>query len=319
MSQIIKSINPQIHLTHLHSKPILSLIQLKDKRIATGTKDGSIFILNPLNQIPFTLNIISKTNIHKGSIRCLCESEEGHLISCAYKEIKIWSIFPENIIEITTIEAHEDLISKVITLTNSRIASCSADCTIKIWKSNFPFSEIHSFEIEDERVWSIIQLSNKETLISSSCDYNRDSHSISFWDISTYQKECTFEGLCTGSIHGLLELPGDKIAVSSSDLKCLVVIDVSRYVVITKIYDYNLFCDDEYYCSLKMVNKYSFCVVHREYFCQVLCDDNYKIVFKSKKEKEFKGSGLIIVENENGKGVIVDNFENGLTMFNIEM
>ena len=38
-------------------------------------------------------------------------------------------------------EAHDDSILKVITLPNNRIASCSRDKTIKIWKSNPPYSD----------------------------------------------------------------------------------------------------------------------------------------------------------------------------------
>ena len=37
--------------------------------------------------------------------------------------------------------AHDDCITKVITLPNNRIASCSKDMTIKIWKSNPPYSD----------------------------------------------------------------------------------------------------------------------------------------------------------------------------------
>ena len=39
-------------------------------------------------------------------------------------------------------EAHDYSIYKVITLPNNRIASCSADKTIKIWKNNPPYSDI---------------------------------------------------------------------------------------------------------------------------------------------------------------------------------
>ena len=38
-------------------------------------------------------------------------------------------------------EAHESWIYQVITLPNNRIASCSADKIIKIWKSNPPYSD----------------------------------------------------------------------------------------------------------------------------------------------------------------------------------
>ena len=38
-------------------------------------------------------------------------------------------------------KVHDNILYKVITLPNNRIASCSYDKTIKIWNSNPPYSD----------------------------------------------------------------------------------------------------------------------------------------------------------------------------------
>ena len=56
-----------------------------------------------------------------------------YIVSCSYNTIMIGDYTINN--------AHDEAICKVIPLNNNRIASCSFDKKIKIWKSNPPYSD----------------------------------------------------------------------------------------------------------------------------------------------------------------------------------
>ena len=65
----------------------------------------------------------------------LCQLDDGTIVSSSNKSIMI----DDYIIE----KAHDNILYKVITLPNNRIALCSYEETIKIWKSNPPYSDIY--------------------------------------------------------------------------------------------------------------------------------------------------------------------------------
>ena len=71
---------------------------------------------------------------HSDGIKAIFELDESNIVSCSYD----YSIMiGDYLIE----KAHESAIFKVIALPNNRIASCSMDKTIKIWKSDSPYSD----------------------------------------------------------------------------------------------------------------------------------------------------------------------------------
>ena len=77
--------------------------------------------------------------------------------------------------------AHDDLIFKVITLPNNRIASCSADETIKIWKSNPPYSDtpINVLNGHSSSVISLLYIKERDIMISGSLDEDK----LRLWNI----------------------------------------------------------------------------------------------------------------------------------------
>ena len=79
MHLTIKKLCFTSNYNHIHTQSILSVIQLKYKRIVTGSKDGSIHIF-PIDNNNDVKHII-KTNAHKGWVRSLCELENNKLIS----------------------------------------------------------------------------------------------------------------------------------------------------------------------------------------------------------------------------------------------
>ena len=77
--------------------------------------------------------------------------------------------------------AHGDKIYKVIALPNNRIASCSDDKTIKIWKSEPPYSDtpIKVLEGYCDCVNSLLYIKESDIMISGSWD-----KTLRLWNIN---------------------------------------------------------------------------------------------------------------------------------------
>ena len=101
-----------------HTDEINSLLLLKDKRVASCSRDKTIRIFDPSNDYHCDQVI----NRHSKSITSICELDDGTIVSCSKDKSIIIG----------------DYINRVIPLPNNRIPSCSYDETIKIWKSNPP-------------------------------------------------------------------------------------------------------------------------------------------------------------------------------------
>ena len=104
----------------LHTKSVTSLIQLKDKRIASCSQDGTIRIFDPSND--YHCDEVIK--ISKDGIESICELDDGTIVSCTWDRI----IIGNYTMKITD----RTIIYKVITLPDNRIATCLYDGLIKI-------------------------------------------------------------------------------------------------------------------------------------------------------------------------------------------
>ena len=113
------------------SSPVHSLLLLKDKRVASCSEDKTIRIYDPSKDYHCD-QVIQR---HTKAIISICELDDGTIVSCSYdKSIMIGDYTSKN--------AHDDWIFKVIAIPNNRMASCSDDATIKIWKSSkTPYSD----------------------------------------------------------------------------------------------------------------------------------------------------------------------------------
>ena len=99
--------------TIIHHTDVTSLIQLKDKRIASCSEDGTIRIFDPSNDYHCDKLI----KINKEGIKSICELDDGTIVSCTWDRI----IIGDHTIKITD----RTIIYKVITLPDNRIASCT--------------------------------------------------------------------------------------------------------------------------------------------------------------------------------------------------
>ena len=164
-----------------HTDEINSLLLLKDKRVASCSRDKTIRIFDPSNDYHCDQVI----NRHSKSITSICELDDGTIVSCSKDKSII-------IGDYTITNAHNDYINKVIPLPNNRIASCSYDETIKIWKSNPPYSDTPIKVLEGHRHWitSLLYIKEKDIMISGSWD-----ETYRLWNMSTYQCETIIKGI----------------------------------------------------------------------------------------------------------------------------
>ena len=116
-----------------HASSVDSLLHLRDGRVASCSYDKTIRIYDPSND--YHCDQVIKR--HSENITSICQLDDGTIVSCSYDKSII-------IGDYTIKSAHDYLIHKVITLPNNRIASCSDNKTIKIWKSHPPYRNVLS-------------------------------------------------------------------------------------------------------------------------------------------------------------------------------
>ena len=210
-ANLITNINFEAVMTLTgHTNSVNSLLLLKDNRIASCSDDKTIRIYSPFNNYYCTQVL----NRHSDYISSICELDNGTIVSCSY-DLSIM------IDDYTIKNAHDLCINKVITLSNNRIASCSDDNTIKIWKSDPPYSDtpIKVLEGHNNLVTSILYIKERDIMIS--CSYDRTF----VWNMSTYQCVTVLtEVKCTLS-NALFEIDKDRILVGCNSQFFIVNID----------------------------------------------------------------------------------------------
>ena len=308
----IKKLKHEIHINNIHSEEVRCLIMLQDKRIVTGSSDKSISICSfDIFTTKWELNI-HKPNAHNNSIYSLCELASNILISSSEdKSIKLWNIDRNDLQLIKILIGHKNVVNKVISLPKQKFASCSLDRTIKIWDSQKPYQELSNLK-DDDSIWSILHLNNRELLVSS-C-YSYPSPSISFWNSYVYKKEHSIRGYYASIPSHIMEFPNGKIAVSDSYTigYPVIIIDVNNYTVIKKI----KVLDISYKSSLCLLDCNSFIYSYERQFVQI-SNENYSVMFKSHREIGIRGMFGIVSVCE-GKFIVVDNKYNGVTVISVD-
>ena len=146
-----------------------SLIETEDKRIACVCNDNSIAICSFDLINKRIIREIYKKNAHdKDNLYSLSSVPGNRLVStgdlydCSFR---IWNLTTVSLNIIKVIKNHINAVLKVIPLTNGRIASCSSDNTVKIWKDDSECTHIITLQTE-ESIGAMLQLKGKEVLVS---------------------------------------------------------------------------------------------------------------------------------------------------------
>ena len=151
-----------------HTLKAYSLLLLKDKRVASCSADRTIRIYDPSNNY-HCYQVLERHNSHIFSI---CELEDGTIVSSSFDNTIM-------IDEYKIKDAYDGILNKLITLPNNRIASCSEDKKIKLWKSNPPFKVL---EGHNASVTSLLYIKDRDIMISGAIDCT-----LRLWNMSTYQ------------------------------------------------------------------------------------------------------------------------------------
>ena len=131
--------------------------------------------------------------------------------------------------------AHNIWIFKVITLPNNRIASCSNDKTIKIWKSNPPYSDTPINVLKGHRhyVFTLLYIKERDIMLSGS-----DDETLRLWNMSTYQCDKVIEGVRCCFTNSLYQIDKDRVIVGG--LHSFSIVNIDKCIIEKRIKDESL-------------------------------------------------------------------------------
>ena len=317
----INSIQRKLYVSlspHSNSIDALSILELSNKKIVTGSSIGTITI-NTINYSTGTWSQHSKIEkAHNSGITSLIEITNNRLVSSSFDTtIKIWNYFFIHELKlIDKLEVHYGSINKVIPLTNNRFISCSyEENKIKLWNyTNTSYDLIPcSFEKQLMLPNTFVQLKKQKEVIAISCLIN----CLCFYSlVNPYKKLGDVKGVCANHRNGLIELTNGNIAVSKDDPPCIIIVDPVKFERIICISDnkYILGCG-----ALCKLNDGSFLYAYRESLIQIaFWFKKFDVVFRtlSVEKGMFGNCGLILVNN--GKGFVCDHAEEGINMFEVK-
>ena len=185
-----------------HTTKVNSFLLLSVGRVASCSDDCSIRIYIPSKDFHCE-QVLWR---YPYGIYSICEADDGTIVSCTRETITIG--------ENTLKNPHDNSIFKVISLPNNRIASCSLDNTIKIWKINKSYSKkpIRVLEGHGEWVTSLLYVKERDIMISGSFDKTHRG-TLRLWDMSIYQCDNTIGGVGCFSTNSLYQIDKDRVIV----------------------------------------------------------------------------------------------------------
>ena len=103
--------------------------------------------------------------------------------------------------------------------------------------------------------------------------------------------------------------------MSSGYSSTIDVIDTKTYQRIKQIKCEGYIGSGSYVSSLHLLSNGTFIYSHNECFCQI-SSTTYEVLYKEKKEKEFYG--IAMTSTSNGKYIITDNDNKGISIFKVD-
>ena len=204
-----------------HLSTITCLIQLKDGRLVSGSKDKRIII--------YVKNLFIKAfeiNEHSNDISSLLQLKNEYLVSSSFDTyIKIFKLYEKTYEIIQSIKAHDNYINKVRELSNGNLISCSLDKTIKIYnEENGFFCERMKF-IEEKWIFNILETTPLN--IVSANFYIRGNTDIKFYDLEKKIPKHILFGLEIVFVETFQMISKNLLIVG--EIGCLTIINVENY------------------------------------------------------------------------------------------
>lgn len=310
-SNLSSTITKLYSLFHIENKqPISTMLYIDDNRIITGGEDGSLAI----STIDFRnkqWNILTHhTKAHDHYINALTKIDTTRLISASDDtKIKIWFINKDNTFTLLkTLTNHTREVRKVLYISNNRFISSAFDNKVIVWKienNNYIKTKVIEEELGPS---TMLQLKDKEIVLYPG--KINDEKVLMFWDFKTYKKLHHMNGVFSGSMNGLMQLPNG-LVVSADGGRAIYIIDPETYTLLKTITNSQFIVYDHKICSISLLDGDSFIYVHGNCLCQISVYD-YDMLFKVKQQGEFIGMALLTVK---GRYIITNNDHKGLTVY----
>ena len=294
------------------SSEISSLFVMKDKRLAIGSLDQSITICSlDVERSSYTIDV-KVAKAHENEINSICQLAERDDIlvsSSDESKIKLWKVSRNELKNVRSFDKHSSYVFKVIPLTNSRCASCSADKSVKVWSASVDEdpAELASLSMHSE-VRTILQLNSGRKELVASCE----DKTIWFWNTETYTHVGTISGYYALEPYHMIEIPGMKIALSSdTEEHPIVIIDTQRYAIekVIDLRNYNV----EKSSSLCLLSSSSF-IYARDKKLIHFDTGNYEVIGHTCALEKIDGDWDIAAIEE-GKYFVIGNVSGGVTVF----
>lgn len=172
-----------------------NLCLLKDGRIASTCEDEKMRIINlATGKIEITIN-----NCHK-CCRIIQLANENIVCNDEFK-IYIYEITGKFYKLVSTFQAHERKINKIIFFNDKYFVSGSDDSTIKFWRAEYPYNLVKKLE-GDGNIKSIIKLNKEEVVVSGSGEKNSydkaaggGDEKIKFWEFESEKPRFIIENV----------------------------------------------------------------------------------------------------------------------------
>jgi WD40 repeat protein len=186
-----------------HTRLVLSVIQLADGRLASGSWDNTIRIWSTSTE-----QCEKVLEGHTSQVWSVIQLADGRLASGSVdKTIRIWSTSTGQCEKV--LRGHTRCVMSVIQLADGRLASGSEDKTIRIWSTSTGQCEM-VLRGHTSSVLSIIQLADGR-LASGSGD-----NTIRIWSTLTGQCKKVLEGH-TSDVVSVIQLADGRLASGSDD------------------------------------------------------------------------------------------------------
>lgn len=233
----------EVKSIEVHEDSISKILILPDNRIATCSLDTTIKILDPSNDYHCDITLKG----HTEWVTSICLLANGNIVSSSLDgSFKFWSITKDSYKCLFTISTGKVTADKIISLANNRFAAAMYDDSIRVYKTDEPFSEtpIATMTGHKDYIPSIGYVKEKDVIVSASQD-----ETCRVWKCDTYQCINVIKGFYTGASNSVYVMDGERVFIGGAD-QCSI-INLEKAAIEVQVEEKKL----ELVCSAVMIKE----------------------------------------------------------------